>query len=145
MPTSIPCSWFILWICLHIGLGPRLNQKHILKIVWPFDLEKRVGGERSNEWEGNAETNHQHLSHSKKTQVKLLENLLTFYLVDVMWFDWSKIIKPDEVKSIMKPAVKPSTMYCWLSCNDKIRYISFNSISMKIQQRKPWKNLRTLI
>ena len=35
------------------------------------------------------------------------------YLVDEVEWVWSRMMRPLEPSTIMKPAVKPSTMYCW--------------------------------
>ena len=44
-------------------LTPWLSEEDILKIAGPLDLEEGVGGEGSNQGEGNTHAYHQHLPH----------------------------------------------------------------------------------
>ena len=42
------------------------------------------------------------------------------HFVDWMWCVLSRIIIPDPASTIMKPAVKPSTRYCWFTFKDNL-------------------------
>ena len=90
-------------------------EEHILHVAGPLYSEESVGGEGAHQGESDAQTYQQDFPHSENVKSNVCRKYKTQYFVDVMVVHWSMIIKPELARSIMNPAVNPSTMYCWFS------------------------------